>query len=174
MPPERHPSRRQLLPLLPLWLAAATGAARAQTTAASGPVVLTLSGSVTLTNRANAAEFDMAAIERLPQHRIVTSTPWYTGEVEFAGPLLADILAAAGARGEKLRLTALNDYQVEIPFDDVRRYEIVVARLLNGKPMSVREKGPLFVIYPFARYPELRTSVYFSRCIWQLRRIDVA
>jgi hypothetical protein len=60
-----------------------------------------------------------------------------------------------------------------VPLEDVRRIDVVVARLLDGKPMSVREKGPLFVIYPFDDRPELRTSVYFSRCIWQLKAIEV-
>jgi hypothetical protein len=39
--------------------------------------------------------------------------------------------------------------------------------------MSVREKGPLFVMYPFDEQPALRTSVYFGRCIWQLKAIEV-
>ena len=51
---------------------------------------------------------------------------------------------------------------------------MVVAHLFNGKPMSVREKGPLFVIYPFDEQPQLKTSTYFSRCIWQLKQIEIA
>ena len=85
-------------------------------------------------------------------------------------------LKAAGAKLDgsgNLRCTALNDYRVEIPLDDVRRYDVVVAHLLNGKPMSVREKGPLFVIYPFDEQPQLRTTTYFSRCIWQLKAIEL-
>jgi hypothetical protein len=50
---------------------------------------------------------------------------------------------------------------------------VVVAHLLNGKPMSVREKGPLFVIYPFDDDPQLRTTIYYSRCIWQLKSIEL-
>ena len=43
---------------------------------------------------------------------------------------------------------------------------------IDGKPIGVREKGPLFVMYPFDERPELRTSVHFSRCIWQLKSIE--
>jgi hypothetical protein len=39
--------------------------------------------------------------------------------------------------------------------------------------MAVRDKGPLFVIYPFDARPELRGAVYYSRSAWQLRTIDV-
>ena len=35
------------------------------------------------------------------------------------------------------------------------------------------EKGPLFVMYPFDTQPALRTAVYFSRCIWQLKSIEL-
>jgi hypothetical protein len=28
-------------------------------------------------------------------------------------------------------------------------------------------------MYPFEQFPEIKTSVYFSRCIWQLQSITV-
>ncbi len=120
--------------------------------------------------------FDLAALQQLPQRKLRAATPWYNGTNEFAGPLLRDVLAAAGAPAsgiETLRCTALNDYRVQIPIDDVRRYDVVLAHEFNGKPMSVREKGPLFVIYPFDELPELRTTTYYNRCIWQLKAIDI-
>ncbi|MBC7940764.1 MAG: hypothetical protein H7Z19_13545, partial [Chitinophagaceae bacterium] len=87
-----------------------------------------------------------------------------------------DLLSAVGAKGApgtRLRLTALNDYRVELPWDDTTRYDVIVARLLDDKPMAVRDKGPLFVIYPFDAQPELRSAVYYSRSAWQLRTIEV-
>jgi hypothetical protein len=83
------------------------------------------------------------------------------------------VLAAAGAQGSVLRLVALNDYRVDMPFDDAQRYDVMLARLLDGRPMAVRDKGPLFVIYPFDTVPELRSATYYSRSAWQLRTIDV-
>ena len=154
----------------------ALGAARATSAALpapTGPVVLTLTGRVSNRNAGDAAAFDMAMLEALPQREIVAPTPWYDEPRRFAGPLLRDVLAAAGATGTTLRASALNNYRVEIPFDDAVRHDVVLARLLDGKPMSVREKGPLFVMYPFDRKPELRNAVYYSRCIWQLRAIEV-
>ena len=68
---------------------------------------------------------------------------------------------------------ALNDYRVDLPFDDTQRHAVLLARLLDDKPMSVRDKGPLFIIYPFDAEPSLRTTVYFSRSAWQLRSIEV-
>lgn len=143
----------------------------------SGPVVLTVSGRlVTRANSEAAADFDMAMLAALPQRTVVTRTPWYEGARRFSGPLLRDVLAAAGvtgAAGRSLRATALNDYRVEIPVDDATRFDVVVARALDDRPMAVREKGPLFVIYPFDDRPELANPTFFGRCIWQLRSIEV-
>jgi len=124
-------------------------------------------------NDGKAAQFDMGLLEQLPQTSFSTATPWYTQPRKFTGPLLRDVLARAGASGTTLRAVALNDYWVDIPFDDVVRHDVIVARLLDDKPMAVRDKGPLFVIYPFDARPELRTPVYYGRSAWQLRSIEV-
>ena len=166
-----NPLRRQVLLAAPVLLLTRRAAAL---DAPTGAVVLTLSGALQHANRDGRADIDMAQLESLPQRSIVTETPWYSGPRRFTGPLLRDVLALAGAKGVKARLVALNDYRDEIPFDDVQRYDVVLARLLDGKSMSVREKGPLFVMYPFDSQPALRNAVYFSRCIWQLRSIEVA
>lgn len=165
-------TRRGLIQITGAALLGAVGSARALEKP-SGPVVLTVSGSVLKPNDGKAAHFDMAMIERLPQHSFSTRTPWYAEPRKFTGPLLRDVLSQAGAKGTMLRAVALNDYWVEIPFDDALRHDVIVARLLDDKPMAVRDKGPLFVIYPFDARPELRNPVYFSRSAWQLRSIEV-
>ncbi len=44
---------------------------------------------------------------------------------------------------------------------------------LNDQPMSVRDKGPLFLVYPFDLNPELYNEKYFSRSVWQIKEIEV-
>jgi hypothetical protein len=138
-----------------------------------GPVVLTLTGRLRRPNEGDRAHFDMEMLAALPQTSYSTRTPWYAQARRFTGPLLRDVLTAAGAHGSTLRLVALNDYRVEMPVDDVQRHDVVLARLLDDRPMSVRDKGPLFVIYPFDAEPALRSAVYYARSAWQLRTIDV-
>lgn len=135
--------------------------------AARAPIVLTVG---------KAASFDMDTLARMQQRSIRTATPWYNGPREFTGPLLREVLAAAGVPAQvrgTARFTALNDYRVEIPLEDAQRHDVILARLIDGKPIGVRDKGPLFVMYPFDEHPELRTTVYFSRCIWQLKSIEL-
>lgn len=163
--------RRKLLPLAALpWLAPWPAWALE---APEGPVVLSLNGRVRQTNRGASAVFDMAMLERLPQASYSTRTPWYAQPRKFTGPLLRDVLAAAGSHGEQLRAMALNDYRVEIPVEDAQRHDVLVARLLDDKPMPVRDKGPLFIIYPFDQKSSLRSALYYSRCAWQLKAIEV-
>lgn len=152
--------------------AALAGVTRAQQAPAapSGKIVLTISGTLA---GAAKVEFDMAALEKLPQQHFTTAAPWFSAPRTFTGPLLRDVLAAAGARGTTLRAVALNDYKIEIPADDAQRFDVIVARLMNGRPMAVRDKGPLFIVYPFDSRAELRSERYYSRSAWQLRSIEV-
>lgn len=134
----------------------------------TGPVVLTIEGGISETNQGNKAQFDMQMLEKLPQRSFTTRTPWYPDAVTFTGPLLRDVIAAAGGKGSKITAVALNDYKTEIPFDDIHRHDAIVARLMNNRPMPVREKGPLFIVYPFDTKAELRSELYYNRAAWQL------
>lgn len=138
-----------------------------------GPVVLSLSGRLRRPNRGAVAVFDMAMLERLPQTSFTTRTPWYAQARRFTGPLLRDVLSAVGNHGSLMRAGALNGYRVDIPVDDAQRYDLLLARLLDDKPMPVRDKGPLFIIYPFDQHASLRNTLYFSRCAWQLNAIEL-
>ena len=142
--------------------------------APTGKVLLTISGTLANPNDHGAASFDLALLQTLPQHSFSTRTPWYAQPRRFSGVLLRDLLASVGApAGATLKAVALNDYRVDIPTDDLMRHGAMLAYLLDDKPMSVREKGPLVIIYPFDDQPELRTPVHYSRAIWQLRSLEV-
>ena len=139
----------------------------------TGTVVLTIDGAISQTNNGSQAQFDMAMLEKLPQHSFSTQTPWYPNAVTFTGPLLRDVLAAVGAKGSKITAVALNDYKTEIPLDDATRHDVIVARLMNNRPMPVREKGPLFIVYPFDTKAELRSELYYNRAAWQLNALRI-
>ena len=164
--------RRRLLGLTLIWPLLAPKPALALQPPESA-AVLTITGKLRHPNLQANAVFDMPMLERLPQASFVTHTPWYAQARKFTGPLLRDVLAAAGAQGRLLRAVALNDYRVDIPFDDALRIDVMLARLLDDQPMPVRDKGPLFIIYPFDQQSRLRNAVYYSRCAWQLKVIEV-
>lgn len=140
---------------------------------AVGPVVLKVTGKIGTKNTAGGAVFDDALLDALPQKSFVTETPWTKGLVKFTGPLLSDVLKAVNASGTNIKAIALNDYKVDISVEDAKKYGIILARQMDGKTMTIRDKGPLFVMYPFQEFPELKTSLNYSRCIWQLHSIFV-
>jgi len=139
----------------------------------TGRVILTIEGAINQTNNGPLAQFDMKMLEKLPQHSFSTQTPWYPDLVTFTGPLLRDVLAAVGAKGSKITAVALNDYKTEIPVEDATRHDVIVAHLMNNRPMPVREKGPLFIIYPFDTKAELRSELYYNRAAWQLNALRI-
>ena len=139
----------------------------------SGKVLLTISGELQQRNSAEGAAFDQAMLEKLPQHSFSTTTPWYPAARKFTGVLLRDLLAAVGARGKTIKAIALNDYRVDIPVDEAQRHSLMLAYLLDDKPMPVREKGPLMLMYPFDSQPELRSALNYSRAVWQLKALEL-
>ena len=148
----------------------AAGKDRHDTTSA---VVLTVSGRIAQHNAPQQYRWSMAMLEALPQHSFSTLTPWAQQPLQFSGPLLRDVLQTVGAQGQQLVARALNDYSVQIPVQDALAYDMVVATRMNGQPMSVRQRGPLFVVYPFDSKTELKSPTYIERSIWQLRAIEV-
>ncbi|MHB2170123.1 putative pterin-binding protein [Alsobacter sp. R-9] len=138
-----------------------------------GKVVLTVSGAIEVKNAPEGAVFDIGMLEKLPGRVTAVNTPWYTTKTTFEGPLGSAILDAVGARGQTLRIVALNDYAAEIPVEDFKKWPVILATKLDGKPMSVREKGPLFVIYPFDADASLFNEKYFNRSVWQVKSIEV-
>ncbi len=140
----------------------------------TGDIVLTVTGLIDNTNGGAVAQFDLAMLERLAGRHASMETPWTEGQTEFDGPYLKAILEKVGAKGGKLVVKALNDYSAEVPMEDAVGYETILATRMNGLPMSVRDKGPLFMIYPFDKNPELYNEKYFSRSVWQITEIEVA
>ena len=139
-----------------------------------GPVILKVPGNL---DPADAADgevlFDMAMIQALPQHEVVTSNPWVDKPHKYVGPKLADVLTEVKANGKSITLTALNSFQIRINWDKVKQYDPILAWQDNGMTMRVRDKGPLWFILPLDQHPELRRSEFTDMMIWQLSAIDI-
>jgi hypothetical protein len=104
---------------------------------------------------------------------VETKTPWYKDSVKFEGVPLDRLMAHVGAKGERVQAIALNDYSVEIPMEDFAKHRAILALKRDGEYMSVRDKGPLFVVYPYDSDPELRSQKFYSRSAWQVNRLIV-
>lgn len=141
--------------------------------APDGQVVLRVSGLIGVTNDTDGAAFDMKMLKGLPATEIRTTTIWTEGEQVFLGVSLANLLDRVEATGNKMDAYAINDYNTEIPMSDAVDGGPIVAYMRNGAEMSVRNKGPLWVVYPFDDDPKYMSEQIYSRSIWQLDRIKV-
>lgn len=142
--------------------------------APTGEVILTVTGAdLTHPNAGGTAQFDLAMLEKLAGRTGTMETPWTKGKIAFSGPLLKSVLEAAGAEGKSLRVKAMNDYAAEVPMDDATKIDTILATRMDGETMSIRDKGPLFLIYPFDVDSSLYNEKYFSRSVWQIKEIEV-
>jgi hypothetical protein len=139
-----------------------------------GEVILSISGKIGITNAGGSAEFDREMLERLGMSSFTTSTPWYPKPVTFEGVLATKVMQAAGATGTTITALALNDYSTEVPIDDFSRYGVLFALKRDGAYMPVRDKGPIFIVYPYDSDADLRSRRYYSRSAWQVARVIVS
>lgn len=139
----------------------------------TGEIVLTVSGNIAVANQDGAAAFDLDMLKAIGEVTFETSTPWTEGTQSFTGVSLEALMQTVGVTGGTLTATAINDYAVEIPGSDAVTDGPIIAYLQNGEPMSVREKGPLWIVYPYDSKDDYQAEVIYSRSIWQLIKIDV-
>jgi hypothetical protein len=84
-----------------------------------------------------------------PAHRHPLEPP----DTEFEGVLIRDLLATADLSGTEIDVQAINDYSARIPVTDLERYDIRLVDRIDGEFLRVRDKRPLWVIYPLDQHP---------------------
>lgn len=139
----------------------------------AGKPLLTLSGNIENTNEEGKAVFDITSLEKLGMVSFQTASPWYNGRTTFTGIPLRNLMDYVGAKGTVVKVTALNDYTTVIPLSDFKKYNVILALKVNGEYMRVRDKGPLFIVYPYDSEPELNNQVFYSRSAWQVSKMSI-
>jgi hypothetical protein len=164
---------RHLIAPLAFALCVAAPALAEDLPAPTGDILLTVTGAISVMNQGDAAVFDLDMLKAVGEVTFKTTTPWTEGEQSFTGVPLEALMQAVGVAGGTLTAKAINDYAIEIPVSDAVADGPIIAYLQNGDPMSVREKGPLWVVYPYDLKEDYQAEVIYSRSIWQLTNIDV-
>ena len=138
-----------------------------------GPVILTVSGNISGAGAQQVVRLDRAMLEEIGTTKLKTSTAWTTGEEEFEGVLVRDLLDALGAEGTLVVATAVNDYVVSIPLRELYDYPVLLALKMNGEYLELRDKGPIWIVYPRDQFSELRNSMVDKKWVWQLSELEV-
>ena len=165
--------------------------------APAGPALLTITGEIRRRNRGaldpaldqmmskqklaftRAFALDFAMVAALPA-RTIRPTLEYDGKPHaLRGPLLADVLALAGAQPAdtaKVVLRAVDGYAAAIPMAQVRMWKMIVATHLDGQPMALGGLGPLWAVFDADRVPEMAArpvNERFGACPWALYHVEV-
>lgn len=170
-----------------VFFAALQSPAQSQSGIAEGPVILTIIGKISKPNRGSmdafkdpffksqdvafekATAFDRRALLKLGTKKMQLKLPEWSTRHEFEGPLLRDVLNAAGAEGKTLFLKALDGYGIEIPLNDVRENEIIIALNMDGKALGLGGRGPAWLLYPERDGSQIEES----KLIWSLYLVEV-
>lgn len=118
---------------------------------------------------------DLKGLAKLPAKEIVATLPaalGLAGEHRWRGVSLRYLVEQmGGSERSQILLTALNDYAIEIPWSDLVRFDPILAYSRDGERISIRDKGPLILIYPFGTHPQLQGQDYINRSIWQVHAV---
>lgn len=154
------------------WILAVSAVLMMATSAAADAILTVVSGD----SGEVLASYELEDLDAFPQVTFETGNPFVDGTVQYSGPLMRDVLQSVRTPVDGtavLELTALNDYSIEFPVADAINYDVILATRADGEVMSVRNKGPVWVMYPLDQNPELASEDYQGRLIWQLARIEL-
>lgn len=120
--------------------------------------------------------FSLADIERMPQTALALTLPeavGIAGTHAWQGVTVSSLIALSGRKPHSLKVAALNGYSVSVPVEDIQRFNPILSFRRDGALISVREKGPFLLIYPFNTFPELNQQIYLNRLVWQVNEITL-
>jgi len=142
--------------------------------APTGDIILTVTGKIGTTNTDSAIEMDLSMIEAAGLVDYKVTDPFEDQPVTFRGPLMSSLLDLwkVSSDAKTLRMVALNDYSVDVPIEEVRKYPVVFALEQDGEYMPVASRGPAMLVFPYNDF-EFNEAIYNDYWIWQIKSIDV-
>lgn len=93
------------------------------------------------------------------------------GDHQVTGPRFRDVLDHFKLQGTIADVSAIDNYRIDVPVEDARNYDVILATQIDGQKLRVRDRGPVWVIYPLKDNPELATPIFEARSAWQVATI---
>ena len=143
--------------------------------APTGDVVLTLFGDIGVTNSGDTLQLDMPTLEGFGLVKYAVNDPWLEATNTYTGVLMSDLSKVLGASVDatSLRITALDDYSVDISLEDAEKWPILLATRINGDYMDVENSGPTRVIFPLDTYPDIDKVETKTLWVWNIKSVEV-
>lgn len=125
-----------------------------------------------VSSHSNSVRYSQADLLALDTTTLETTTPWTDGLQRFEGARLETVLDNADVEAEHLLASALNGYSIVISVATAINEGAFIAVQVDGEPMRVRDKGPFWLVFPWAERPELLNREVRSWSVWQLQRLE--
>lgn len=161
-----------------------------------GPALLTVTGAIGKGNRGaydpvrdvmmgkqkltfdKAHAFDFATLAAMKAVTIEPTLEYDSKPHKLSGPLLTDVLRAAGvtAANASLAMRAVDGYAPTLSLADAAKYRYIVATHLDGQPMPLGGLGPLWALFDADRFADAAAKPVterFGGCPWALFHIAV-
>ncbi|MBO1518377.1 molybdopterin-binding protein [Oceanisphaera pacifica] len=140
------------------------------------PVVLSVYGKIRMDGQAySQLDFTLNELQALKQADITTSHPWSNEPRHYHGVDLNDLLDRLFSQQKVLsiQLEAINDFSIEIDWSRIASYMPILAWQEDQRVMSLRNKGPLWLMLPFDKVPSVQQADFIHFMAWQLKSIRV-
>ncbi len=155
-----------------------------------GTVLLTVTGEVMNPNRGaynpdtdkffgynevefgKATQFDFDALSALASVKVNADFPKGETVYQYEGPLLVDVLKAAGASGDMVTMQALDGYAIEVSLEELEAAGAVLALKRDGEAFGIGGFGPTQIVFPRADRDDLK-NMPDDNWIWSIFHISV-
>ena len=136
----------------------------------AGDVILSIEGKVGKRNSDAGAQLDYAMFESIGLVTRTIVTEW-TPSAVFEGVSGRDLVRHLGIEGDYLLGIAHDDYEVSIPVSDLTEHDTLFAVSMNGERLSIKNKGPVWLLYANQNRPSISPELLNTRMIWQLHTL---
>ncbi|MCB1480844.1 MAG: hypothetical protein KDJ55_02500 [Rhodobiaceae bacterium] len=155
----------------------------------TGPALITVTGKVGTPNRngldpfmdayfnfqqkafSEAHAFTFADLKTLPQHTVTANAEDWPAPVRASGPLLADVMAAAGVSADAtLAFGAIDGYTVELDQAARDGQPWILAIEAGGKPLALGGRGPAWLLHETGE--AAASSDEEARWVWSIIMIE--
>lgn len=145
-------------------------------------VILTISGDIGITNVGDTLQFDMPTLESLglvqysvhDPYRVSDDDPSRLEVVTYAGVLMSNFkdYLQVSESAKNFHIVALDDYQVDLSFDEIEKWPILLATRSNGEYMNVEKSGPTRIVFPYDSF-DIDPVRYNDLWIWNIESMQV-
>lgn len=127
-----------------------------------------------IANGERVLEFSLADLDAMEQRHASFETMWGLGG-DWQGVALKDLLEEAGMLdAAAVRVSALDDYAVDIALAEIMAEDPILAARVDDAPLEADNMGPLILIWPSQAAAAFDGTQSLAYWVWSVSHIEIA